>query len=64
MAQRTFNYNDEEEKETGLSFLNNARVKNKMVRELESLARWYLHEFNDSTTLGNMSSVLNRYVND
>jgi hypothetical protein len=33
-----------------------------MVHELERLGRDYLFEFNDSLTLTNMSSVLNKYV--
>lgn len=61
MSQRThdgsndFNY-------TALSFLNNARVLEKIKKELEALARSYLHEFNDAITLSNMSAALNKYV--
>jgi hypothetical protein len=64
MSQRTYNYSDEDDVETALSFLNNVRVKNKMVQDIEALARNYLYEFNDSTTLNNMNAALNKYVND
>jgi hypothetical protein len=49
---------------TALRFLNNVRVVNKMVRELEALGREYLFEFNDTATLLNMRNVLNRYVTE
>ena len=48
---------------TALSFLNNARVLEKMKKEIEKLARNYLFEFNDSATLSQMSNVLNKYMN-
>jgi hypothetical protein len=50
--------------ETALRFINNARVTNRMVRELELLGRDYLFEFNDSSTLNNMRNALNRYVSN
>jgi hypothetical protein len=52
------------DQDTALRFLNNTRVVNRMVRELENLGREYLFEFNDATTLKNMSSALNRYVGE
>jgi hypothetical protein len=50
--------------ETALKFLNNLRSLNKIARELENLGRRYLFEFNDSITLNNMRTILNRYLND
>ena len=49
---------------TALRFINNVRVVNKMVRDLENLGREYLFEFNDATTLNNMRAALNRYVTE
>jgi hypothetical protein len=59
MSQSTVNDED-----TALRFLNNVRVINRMVRELETLGREYLFEFNDSATILNMRNVLNRYVTE
>lgn len=53
-----------EDQDTALRFLNNVRVLNKMVRDLEDLGREYLFEFNDTTTLNNMRNALNRYVTE
>lgn len=61
MSQRTHD-NSSEESYTALSFLNNIRVLEKMKKELERLGRNYLFEFNDSITLTQLSSVLNKYV--
>jgi hypothetical protein len=52
-----------ESENTALRFLNNVRVTNRMIRELENLGRDYLFEFNDSATLNNMRNALTRYVN-
>jgi hypothetical protein len=52
------------EEDTALRFVNNVRVVNRMARELENLGRNYLFEFNDATTLKNMSNALNRYVGE
>lgn len=49
---------------TALAFINNSRVVCRMVHEIERLGRDYLFEFNDSTTLSNMRSVLNKYVSN
>jgi hypothetical protein len=49
---------------TALKFLNNVRVANRMVRDLENLGREYLFEFNDTATLNNMRNALNRYVSE
>jgi hypothetical protein len=53
-----------EDQNTSLRFLNNVRVVNRMVRELENLGRDYLFEFNDTATLNNMRNALTRYVNN
>jgi hypothetical protein len=53
-----------EPENTALRFINNARVTNKMIRDLENIGREYLFEFNDSTTLSNMRAALNRYVTE
>ena len=57
MSQRTSSENS-----TALSFINNARVTCRIVHEINALARDYLFEFNDATTLQNMRSVLNKYI--
>lgn len=57
MSQRTSSKNP-----TALSFINNARVTCRIVHEINALARDYLFEFNDATTLQNMRSVLNKYI--
>jgi hypothetical protein len=59
MSQRT-----SEDSETALRFINNVRVVNRMVRDLENLGREYLFEFNDSATLNNLRNALTRYVNE
>lgn len=51
-----------ENENTALQYINNVRVTNRMVRELEELGRTYLFEFNDSTTLTNMRNALVRYI--
>jgi len=53
-----------EAQNTALKFLNNVRVANRMVRDLENLGREYLFEFNDTATLNNMRNALNRYVSE
>ena len=53
-----------EAENTSLRFINNVRVTNKIVRELEELGRRYLFEFNDTITLTNMRNALNRYVTE
>ena len=57
MSQRTSSKNS-----TALSFINNARVTCRIIHEINALARDYLFEFNDATTLQNMRSVLNKYI--
>ena len=47
---------------TALSHINCSRVTCRMVHEINALARDYLFEFNDATTLQNMRSVLNKYI--
>jgi hypothetical protein len=61
MSQRVMDGSDDYEY-TALSFLNNVRVLEKMKKELESIGRSYLHEFNDAITIANMSTALNKYV--
>lgn len=63
MTQRTFE-KQSVDSYTGLSFINNSRVLCRMVHDLTELGRDYLYEFNDSITLSNMSSVLNKYVTE
>lgn len=53
-----------EPENTALRFINNVRVTNRMIRDLENLGREYLFEFNDATTLSNMRASLNRYVTE
>ena len=60
--QRTYD-GSTDDNYTALSFLNNARVLERMKKDLEKLGREYLFEFNDSTTLNQMSNVLNKYIN-
>lgn len=57
MSQRTSS-----ELNTALSHINCSRVTCRMVHEINALARDYLFEFNDATTLQNMRSVLNKYI--
>jgi hypothetical protein len=47
---------------TALQYLNNARVLKRMARELDSLARGYLHEFLDAETIQIVNKTLNNYV--
>jgi hypothetical protein len=54
----------QESRDTALKFLNNARATLKISRELETIGREYLFDFNDSTTLANMRNALNRYLNN
>lgn len=54
-------YNDDE---TSLEYINNVRVLNRIVRELEDKGRKYLHEFNDSITLKSMRDNLTAYLNN
>ena len=63
MSQRTYDHSKEDEY-TALSFLNNVRALEKMKKELERLGRNYLFEFNDSVTLTQMSSILNKYMSE
>jgi hypothetical protein len=49
---------------TALQYVNNSRVLKRMSREIEDIARGYLHEFNDAETLSNIQKVINRYIAD
>lgn len=61
MSQRTHDGSTDEDY-TALSFINNSRVLERIKKDLRALGREYLFEFNDATTLANMSAVLNRYL--
>ena len=62
MGNRTMEKANSKDNNTALTFMNNSRVVCRMVHELELLGREYLFEFNDATTLANMSARLNSYV--
>lgn len=49
---------------TALSFINNSRTVNVIARNIEKIGRNYLFEFNDSTTLSNMKSEMNKYLGE
>ena len=59
MSQST--YTDEN---TALQYLNNSRVVNKMITEVEALGRDYLFEQNDATTLNNLKNAILKYLNN
>ena len=61
MSQRTFD-GSTDDNYTALSFLNNRMTLVRIIHELKALGRDYLFEFNDSVTLANLSSVLNKYL--
>jgi hypothetical protein len=63
MSQRTHD-GSSEDSYTALSFLNNVRTLERMKKEIERIARGYLYEFNDSTTLSQLSNVLNKYITE
>lgn len=60
-SQRTYD-DSTDEVYTALSFINNSRTLNKIKKELELIARDYLFEYNDSTTLANLNEALNKYI--
>jgi hypothetical protein len=39
-------------------------VLERMKKDLERIGRTYLHEFNDAVTIANMTTALNKYVNN
>ena len=53
-----------EPEDTAHQYINNIRVVNRMVRDLENLGREYLFEFNDATTLVNMRNALTSYTDN
>lgn len=63
MSQRTHD-GSTADSYTALSFLNNERALERMKKDIETLGRDYLFEFNDSTTLSQMSKVLNKYITE
>ena len=52
------------EENTALQYLNNSRVVNKIVTEIETLGRDYLFEYNDTTTLNNLKNAITKYMNN
>lgn len=52
------------EEDTALSYVNNSRTTSKIARDIEMIGRKYLFEFNDTATLSNMSSEMNKYLNE
>lgn len=62
MSQRTFD-DSSAESYTALSFLNNSRALQKIVKEIERISREYLFEYNDAITLSQLRAELNKYIN-
>lgn len=52
------------EENTALQYLNNSRVVNKIVTDIETLGRDYLFEYNDTTTLNNLKNAITKYMNN
>lgn len=52
------------EENTALQYLNNSRVVNKIVTDIEALGRDYLFEYNDATTLNNLKNAITKYMNN
>lgn len=52
------------EENTALQYLNNSRVVNKIVTDIEALGRDYLFEYNDTTTLNNLKNAITKYMNN
>jgi len=61
MSQRTAD-GSTQDNYTALSFINNSRCLLKMEKDIEIMARQYLHEYNDAVTISNLSKLLNNYV--
>jgi hypothetical protein len=59
MSQLTKN-----EEYTALSYINNSRVINRIQRDVESIGRRYLHEFNDGPTLTLLKGRLEKYLGE
>lgn len=63
MSQRTFD-NSTAERYTALSFLNNSRALQKIVKQIEAISREYLFEYNDAITLSQLKAELSKYINN
>lgn len=63
MTNRTFYHADSTGKQSSLDFINNVRVKNKIVRDLRKILRKYLYEYADGATLLRCMNECNAYLN-
>ena len=63
MTNRTFYHPDETGVQSPLDFVNNVRVKNKIVRDLRKILRKYLYEYADGDTLLRCQNECNAYIN-
>lgn len=63
MTNRTFYHNDNTGLQSALDFINNVRVKNKIVRDLRKILRKYLYEYADGDTLLKCLNECNAYLN-
>lgn len=59
MSQRT---REEDSQNTALQFFNNSFTTNRIVKELERIARAYLFEYNDAISISNLRKSLNQYI--
>jgi hypothetical protein len=50
--------------DTALSYVNNSRTTSRIARDIETIGRKYLFEFNDTTTLSNMNNEMNKYLGE
>lgn len=63
MTNRTFAHTDSDNKQTPLDFINNVRVKNKIMRDLSVIMKKYLYEYSDGDTLLKCYTECNSYLN-
>ncbi len=47
---------------SAMQFINNSRVVSKLIKEIRSIGKTYLFEFNDSTTLNAMRTEMTKYM--
>lgn len=59
MSQRT---REDDSQNTALQFFNNSFTTNRIVKELERIARAYLFEYNDAVSISNLRKALNQYI--
>ena len=59
MSQRT---REDDSQNTALQFFNNSFTTNRIVKELERIARAYLFEYNDAVSISNLRKTLNQYI--